>query len=79
MDDSDGIVLFVVGCLVCAGLFFGVIYGIKKIFNAPPQPQIIDSSDIRQQQRQRADEAEYQRKRTMDQLKQKNRDYRRKL
>ena len=79
MDDADGFILFVVGCIVCAGLFFGIIYGIKKVFKTPQQQQTIDSSALIDQQKRRADDTEAQRKKMMQQLQQKNRDYQNKL
>ena len=79
MDDADGFILFVVGCIVCAGLFFGIIYGVKKVFKTPQQQQTIDSSALIKQQKRQADDTEYKRKIMMEQLKQKNRDYQNKL
>jgi len=76
MNDSNNIILALLGLLVAAALFIGIITMINKSFNTQPKSEKINSTTIKTQQRRLAEDVRERQKELRRNQRQKMRDYR---
>ncbi|MDP8212543.1 MAG: hypothetical protein P9X22_04530 [Candidatus Zapsychrus exili] len=75
--DSDTVVIAVTGTIVAIGLFLGTMRILAKITSAPKKAINYDTYDARREQQERIEETERQRKKMIQDNKQKLKDMRR--
>ncbi len=68
---SSGVILSIVGIIVMLGLFFSYVTGMGKTFSSKAPASSIQSSKLKAQQKESAEDTQMKQRQLMDDIKQK--------